>query len=166
MNANNDQNAPRQELVDYLDAHDTRCPSCGYNLRQLRDAVCPECGLNLSAVPIAHLPTIFSDARFEKRTVRLAILCMLVVGSPILLAIVQSPLDTGTLLLLVLCIMILLVHLWIERTAHTRHIKASQSGFYDGTTNFGIYSLLLISILALPFILALIHMSSALIGML
>lgn len=35
-------------LAHFLADRDVRCPSCGYNLRDLRSAACPECGQPLS----------------------------------------------------------------------------------------------------------------------
>lgn len=37
-----------------------------------------------------------------------------------------------------------------ERTTNRRHIKASKRSFYDGTTPYGTYSLLVIAILGFP----------------
>ncbi|MCC6580429.1 MAG: hypothetical protein IT440_08300 [Phycisphaeraceae bacterium] len=38
---------PEAELLDYLQQRDVKCPTCGYNLRDLRRARCPECGSGL-----------------------------------------------------------------------------------------------------------------------
>jgi len=41
------QNADLNLLANYLAGRDVSCPTCGYNLRDLRGDQCPECGHSL-----------------------------------------------------------------------------------------------------------------------
>lgn len=45
--ADNAHDAERRVLQQYLAAHGSLCPACGYNLRGVAGPVCPECGIRL-----------------------------------------------------------------------------------------------------------------------
>ena len=166
MNTHDQQGKRRQNLTAYLAEHDTRCPKCGYNLRQIEDSICSECGLMLAELPLHHLPNIFYDARFEQRVVRLEVCCILVVCSPALIFAVQASSVIGALVITGLYLTVAASCISIERNTHRRHIRKSKTTFYDGTTCFGTYALLIISILVLPTILLIINLSASLISML
>ncbi len=47
-----------QRILGHIAATDTKCTSCGYNLRGVADLRCPECGLGLNRYT---LPAVFAD---------------------------------------------------------------------------------------------------------
>ncbi|MBX3315521.1 MAG: hypothetical protein KF902_01510 [Phycisphaeraceae bacterium] len=51
---------PPDPLATYLADRDVRCPSCGYNLRNLASSNCPQCGTSLS-------PHLCTDAARDRR---------------------------------------------------------------------------------------------------
>ena len=163
MNEHEQQHESQRELAEYLATHDTWCPKCGYNLRQTQNSICSECGLELTQIPLKHLPTIYFDAQFEKHVIRLAMCCVLVVCSPVLLLILSTGKGEYAIIAVALYLMIVVACVSVERTTHTRHIRKAETIHYDGTTPFGTYSLLIIATLVIPAIVMIVHIIDSLI---
>ncbi len=123
---------------------------CGYNLRNNPNGTCSECGLDFTSVPLARLDMIYADAKFERRFIRVAVLCVLIVMTPVAIGIVTL----GSILMVVVGIAIFVGIVYacyrVDSETHRRHIKKSMTCFYDGTTVFGTYSVLVIAVLLIP----------------
>jgi hypothetical protein len=137
-------------LIEYLGANDAPCPRCAYNLRGCHTDCCPECGLEFSQIPVSYLATIHADAMLERRLVRIAMGCVLIVGLLPCLIAFATPILSARVLVVFLYLSVIGLCVYAERTTTTRHIRASRKSLYDGTTCFGTMSLLAIAILGFP----------------
>lgn len=144
------KNYPGHQQIEYLKTHDTPCPACAYNLRDCPTNQCPECGLDFSQIPVLHLTSIHADSKLERRLIRIACGCVLIVGTFACILAFAIPLMEVRLIAMMIFAGSLAIAIYAERTTTSRHIKASTGSFYDGTTRYGTYSLLLIAVLGFP----------------
>ncbi|MFG0314040.1 MAG: hypothetical protein ACF8LL_07630 [Phycisphaerales bacterium] len=139
-----------QQLTEYLRDNDAPCPRCAYNLRNSPSHRCPECGLDFSLIPVPHLTSIHADSKLERRLIRIAGGCVLIIGIPACMLTFVIPLIEIRLITVMIFAGSLAIVIYAERTTTKRHIVASKGSFYDGTTRYGTYSLLVIAILGFP----------------
>lgn len=138
------------QIIEPALAHDTPCPRCAYNLRDCPRPRCPECGLEYSQIPVSYLATIHADAMLERRLIRIAMGCVLIVGLLPCLIAFATPILSAQVIVVFLYLSVIGLSVYAERTTTTRHIRASRKSLYDGTTCFGTMSLLAIAILGFP----------------
>jgi hypothetical protein len=147
-----------QQRTEYLRDNDAPCPRCAYNLRNSPSHRCPECGLDFSQIPVTHLQSIYTDAKLERRLIRIALVCILIVGPVACVLAYAASIRPFTLMTIAGFITAVACALYADRTTTLRHIRASSKSLYDGTTGYGTLALLIVAIMGFPTVLIVVKL--------
>lgn len=153
-----------QQQAEYLRDNDAPCPRCAYNLRNCLSHRCPECGLDFSQIPVTHLQSIYTDAKQERRLIRIALVCILIVGPVACVLAYAASFRPVTLMTIAGFITAVACALYADRTTTPRHIRASSKSLYDGTTGYGTLALLIVAIMGFPTLLIVVKLLHELAG--
>lgn len=99
---------------------------------------------------------MYSDVRAEQRLIRTLILCYLFFLALGAYTKLHLPIDWADLIRSgVVAVMLLLGMIFFDRSTLSRHERKSRSPEYDGTTSVGTYSMVLLSLIAIPILMML-----------